>query len=328
MTRDASETITGLLNQVKDKVTQAQNAANDDERGKIQADVEALTNQVSSVVSAAQFNGQNLIDGSAGTINVLSSLDRDSDGNVSASQIGVASRNLSTGGYTAKAALTGTTGASATGDAAAFSMAAAGGTGNVVVVDPGYAVGDSISVRIGENTVTHTFTADDLAAGNTPADVAATSLKGKIDALNIDGLSVAYSSATAGTLAITNGGTADLSVNVQFKNANAGGLGALGGINVGSATGATAALGQIDTLIKTAIDAAAAFGTVQNRLEIQNEFVGKLTDNLKAGIGSMVDADMEEASARLQALQTQQQLGVQSLSIANQAPQSVLSLFR
>jgi flagellin len=49
---------------------------------------------------------------------------------------------------------------------------------------------------------------------------------------------------------------------------------------------------------------------------------------MKAGIGSLVDADMEEASARLQALQVQQQLGVQSLSIANQAPQSILSLFR
>ncbi|MCH3802113.1 hypothetical protein LZB51_08935, partial [Campylobacter jejuni] len=53
----------------------------------------------------------------------------------------------------------------------------------------------------------------------------------------------------------------------------------------------------------------------------------KLTDSLKTGIGALVDADMEEASARLQALQTQQQLGIQSLSIANQAPQSILSLF-
>jgi len=56
--------------------------------------------------------------------------------------------------------------------------------------------------------------------------------------------------------------------------------------------------------------------------------VSKLTDSLKAGIGALVDANMEEASAKLQALQVQQQLGVQSLSIANQAPQSVLSLFR
>ena len=51
-------------------------------------------------------------------------------------------------------------------------------------------------------------------------------------------------------------------------------------------------------------------------------------DAMKSGIGSLVDADMEEASARLQALQVQQQLGVQSLSIANQSPQTILSLFR
>ena len=49
---------------------------------------------------------------------------------------------------------------------------------------------------------------------------------------------------------------------------------------------------------------------------------------MKAGIGAMVDADMEEASARLQALQVQQQLGIQALSIANQGPQNLLSLFR
>jgi flagellin-like hook-associated protein FlgL len=55
---------------------------------------------------------------------------------------------------------------------------------------------------------------------------------------------------------------------------------------------------------------------------------GKQMDALKNGIGAMVDADMEEASARLQALQVQQQLGIQALSIANQAPQNILSLFR
>ena len=64
------------------------------------------------------------------------------------------------------------------------------------------------------------------------------------------------------------------------------------------------------------------------RVSDQADFVGKLADSLKAGIGSLVDADMEEASARLQALQTQQQLGIQSLSIANQEPSAIMSLFR
>jgi len=93
-------------------------------------------------------------------------------------------------------------------------------------------------------------------------------------------------------------------------------------------TTAATALGEIETFLQTAIDGAAALGASADRISNQSEFVGKLTDALKSGIGSLVDADMEESSARLQALQVQQQLGTQSLSIANQAPQQLLSLFR
>ncbi|MEL6960653.1 MAG: flagellin, partial [Pseudomonadota bacterium] len=107
-----------------------------------------------------------------------------------------------------------------------------------------------------------------------------------------------------------------------------GGLGALQNIDVTSSSGATSALTAIDGLISQSIDAAAAFGSAQGRIETQADFISKLSDSLKSGIGAMVDANMEEASARLQALQVQQQLGIQSLSIANQAPQSILSLFR
>lgn len=94
------------------------------------------------------------------------------------------------------------------------------------------------------------------------------------------------------------------------------------------ATTAATALGELEGFLNTAIDGAAALGASAGRLSSQNEFIGKLTDAMKSGIGTLVDADMEEASARLQALQVQQQLGVQSLSIANQAPQTILSLFR
>lgn len=97
---------------------------------------------------------------------------------------------------------------------------------------------------------------------------------------------------------------------------------------IADVTTAATALGEIETFIQTAIDGAAALGASAKRIEDQNNFVGKLMDAMKSGIGSMVDTDMEEASARLQALQTQQQLGVQALSIANQAPQTILSLFR
>lgn len=97
---------------------------------------------------------------------------------------------------------------------------------------------------------------------------------------------------------------------------------------INDAATARTAVGQIEALIETAASGAAALGSSGKRITDQVDFVGKLADSLKSGIGSMVDADMEEVSARLQALQVQQQLATQSLSIANQAPQSLLSLFR
>jgi flagellin len=74
--------------------------------------------------------------------------------------------------------------------------------------------------------------------------------------------------------------------------------------------------------------AAAALGSISSRIDMQNDFISKLTDSLDRGIGRLVDADMEEESARLSALQVQQQLGIQSLSIANSNAQNILSLFR
>jgi flagellin len=89
-----------------------------------------------------------------------------------------------------------------------------------------------------------------------------------------------------------------------------------------------APLDDIELQIQAAIDAAAAFGSAEKRLEIQTNFVSRLMDSMTAGIGALVDADMEAASARLNALTVQQQLGLQSLAIANSNPQGLLSLFR
>jgi flagellin len=102
----------------------------------------------------------------------------------------------------------------------------------------------------------------------------------------------------------------------------------LSNIDVSNATAADTSIANIEAHIQTAVDGAAALGASAKRISDQNEFVGKVTDAMESGIGSLVDANMEEASARLQALQVQQQLATQSLSIANQAPQAILSLFR
>ncbi|KAE9625467.1 flagellin [Parasedimentitalea maritima] len=93
-------------------------------------------------------------------------------------------------------------------------------------------------------------------------------------------------------------------------------------------TDAATALTEIEGFLTVAIDGAAALGSDTARLKDQGDFVSKLTDSMKMGVSSMTDTNMEEASARLKALQTQQQLAVQSLSIANGAPESIMQLFR
>ena len=91
---------------------------------------------------------------------------------------------------------------------------------------------------------------------------------------------------------------------------------------------ASAALTDVDDSIAAVSAALARMGTKSKALETHSTFVGKLQDALEAGVGNLVDADLAKESARLQALQTKQQLGVQALSIANQAPQVILGLFR
>lgn len=75
-------------------------------------------------------------------------------------------------------------------------------------------------------------------------------------------------------------------------------------------------------------DAATSLGATQTRINLQSDFVSSLMDSITTGISQLVDADMNEESTRLQALQVKQQLGVQALSIANQSSQNILSLFR
>ncbi|MQP67260.1 flagellin [Niveispirillum sp. SYP-B3756] len=101
-----------------------------------------------------------------------------------------------------------------------------------------------------------------------------------------------------------------------------------GGTTVDRAAMAKAIQAEIDTQMDTVTAYAAELGAVGTRLELQQDFTSKLVDSLNTGIGALVDADLNEESARLQALQVQQQLGTQALSIANQAPQNILSLFR
>lgn len=348
--RNAAETVTDLLTDIKGKIVAAQEENVD--RSKIQDDIRALTDQIRSVVGAAQFNGLNLVngsqtgfntDGNVG-INVLSSLDRDSSGGVLAANIGVDAQNLSTNAgdaLTGASMSTPVTSLDQSGgatdaftiDTFAFLDTSGGATGTSVLkassagvdtaVTTGLVEGDTLRLKVG--TVEGTYV---VRAGDDDTAIVA-GLKNGLLAAGIDENKFSVDiTTTAGDLTVTNL-TNESAIAVDFNvTRGTGALAQLDTFDVSTDAGAATALGSIESMIQSSIDAAASFGSVEGRIETQSTFISNLTDSLRSGIGALVDADMEEVSARLQALQTQQQLGVQSLSIANQAPQTILSLFR
>jgi len=87
-------------------------------------------------------------------------------------------------------------------------------------------------------------------------------------------------------------------------------------------------ISTVDTAFSGMADAASSLGAVSKRIDLQTDFVSNLMDAIDRGVGKLVDADLTKESTKLQALQTQQQLGVQALSIANSSTQNILSLFR
>jgi flagellin len=87
-------------------------------------------------------------------------------------------------------------------------------------------------------------------------------------------------------------------------------------------------ISAVDSMLSSMTDTAANLGAANSRITMQNDFVKNLMDTIDKGVGRLVDADMNEESTKLKALQTQQQLGIQALSIANSNSENILSLFR
>lgn len=349
--QNAAETVTDLLTDIKSKIVAAQEENVD--RSKIQTDIAALRDQINSVVGAAQFNGLNLLSNrsttaGSGNVSILSSLDRASDGTVSSSFINVGKRDLGTTEQVIGTTAVGTLANFMSGTAGAVTGASTAAARTITFEAAGVAAGVGYRITLstpvgtatigtggGDSTPTagvYEYVARD---GDTTADVAR-ALSSIINGGNATAVSSAVGAQdaagdTALTLNFAAAGDGVTFAMAAFTSAGAtigGGLANLGAIDVSTEAGANSALTDIEGLIQTAVDSAAAFGSARGRIETQTDFVSKLTDSLKSGIGSMVDADMEEASARLQALQVQQQLATQALSIANQAPQSILALFR
>ena len=320
--RSAAEKVTGLLQDMKSLIIAAQEESG---RSKIQADINGLRAQISGIVNAAQFNGQNLLR-EGGAISVLASLDRASNQTVTAASIAINRQDLQAAvGVAGTVAIT--TGA---GLATAGATEITTGNSSTVTLTAGaITTGTTFQIDIGGvgNRVEYISRAND-----TLNDVSR-NLKTLIEArgiagVSVDTTSVADPTATDSVLTITNnsGATLALASSSLTGGTPGGGLAGLDDINV--ETDAAGALDDIEGLLTVAINAAAALGSSQKRIENQGDFMNTLIDSITSGVGSLTDADMEAASARLQALQVQQQLGTQALSIANQGSQSLLALFR
>jgi len=117
------------------------------------------------------------------------------------------------------------------------------------------------------------------------------------------------------------------SFTVSAQDLSLSGLG-LAAATFTDAASASAMIAKMTDALQTATNKLSALGTSSTGLDTHLTFIGKLQDSLDAGVGNLVDADLAKESAKLQSLQTKQQLGVQALSIANQSPQSILSLFK
>tara|TARA_R110002167_G_scaffold14667_11_gene59198 strand:+ start:2970 stop:3794 length:825 start_codon:yes stop_codon:yes gene_type:complete len=145
---------------------------------------------------------------------------------------------------------------------------------------------------------------------------------------SFNGVNLLDGSSTAGFEALANvtGSTITVSSEDMSLSGSVVTLGASDVIDTASA--ATASLALVSASIDNVGASLAKLGTGSNSLGTHLTFVGKLQDTLEAGVGNLVDADLAKESARLQALQTKQQLGVQALSIANSSTSILLGLFR
>lgn len=307
--RGASEQITSLLQQTKELIVAAQEDNID--RDKVQTDVDQLVNQITTIVDAAQFNGLNLLKGTD-AIDILASLDRAAGGVVTTSNISISRQDISVTGGTAVTATGTLTDPASMADGSTTPTTATAVVGGTVVA------GETYTITNGSDSYYYV-----ARSGDGVNEVAA----GLADVIG-DSITDVSLAVTGDTITFTNTGSAAVDLGSSVSDSSTSGLAFVANIDVTTSAGASSALSAIEGAIQVGIDAAAAFGSSQKRIDIQNEFVQTLTDAMKLGIGSLTEADMEEASARLQSLQVQQQLGVQALTIANQQPQALLALFR
>jgi flagellin len=332
----AGQAIGDILKQLKEKAVAAQaNDLSQDQRDALQADFNALRNQIDQIANAATFNGSNLVNGTNLTAG-------SSAFSVLTSDIGAGTPH----------SLTGLTLGAAT--PATDELDAA--TGLTIDAD------DQVKFTITDGTQTTTYSIGVTATTTIQdyVDAVYTGTNGEVTATYDEAAgTISYSSAKAytvqfygdatttkddtgmldGTTGVNgtalSGGSAGTASQLtvsgfDFRLGKAGQAlaGLTSTLDISDAAGAASASDAIDDALTNLNKDLATLGAQAKALDVQKNFLGKLSDSIEAGIGNLVDADLAKESARLQALQVKQQLGAQALSIANSAPSIVLSFFR
>jgi flagellin len=327
----AGTAVGDILLQLKSKAVSAQ--AQDlttNQRNALQADFDNLRNQINQSVGSAQFNGLNLIAAGGSSLNVAMS-------DISTSTAG---RQVATEEEQGVAP-----------GLAAYIVGSGppDPPGNLVTIADGttFRLG---GVAIGTVTLTATMTIQQY------LDAVSTQTGGRVTASYNQSIGEfvyrapeAVAPANDLSLVVQTGGTTRewighnensgpvtggaSTMSITDWDWSAGGSGALATVStaanlLASAGSALTTASNLDTAIVAINTQMAAMGSQAKSLEAQNNFIGKLRDVVEEGVSNLVDADLAKESARLQSLQIKQQLGTQALSIANQAPQYILSLFR
>ncbi|MDS7596155.1 flagellin [Agrobacterium tumefaciens] len=317
-----------VVKEIKNKLV----AATEDgvDKTKVQEEIAQLQQQLTSISEAASFSGENWLKADVGTsTSVVASFVRDSSGGVSVKKVaydfdatnvlfdtsagakaGILDKlnniegdgvvlNINIGGTVTSANVQTYTTEQVIANGAAFDTNGQVATGATVVGTPGTAGYVAANyVKVGDDKW-----------------VAA------VDQSTVPTQEVAATDSTTATWAVDTTNTAVATTpNVSVSSFTITGTTTENQLN--------GLISMVDTAYQTMTSAASDLGSIKTRIDLQENFVSKLTDSLDSGIGRLVDADMNEESTRLKALQTQQQLAIQALSIANSDSQNIVTLFR
>jgi flagellin len=332
-----------VVSQINAKLVAARTPGVD--RAKIQSEITELQKQLKNTADSAVFNGENWIsvDSTSASYNssktVVSSFSR-AGGTVKIDTLSINLDSIKL--YDANL------------DTAYVTQTAAFPTGATTAYDPTAYTDGAITVAVAGGATFNIAVAKDTSM----ADIATAINKLGVDGLSVgialNGTALAFKSRNDANITITGtnaglGAAVTLTAPTTPVDTKKGILDATYDAYTGTAwetfsvatmdisklTDSAADLAKLETYIQGTQDAfakitdsATNLGAIKNRIGLQQDFVKTLTDSLDRGIGQLVDADMNAESTRLQALQVQQQLGIQALSIANSGSQSILSLFR